>query len=420
MSNLLITDVALVDGKEPTHIYVEDGLIQELGRKVDADHTIDGQGCAALPGLVNAHTHAAMVLLRGHGDDMVLQDWLAKRIWPAEANLTGDDIYWGTRLACLEMIRTGTTAFADMYFFGPRMADAAHDAGLRAVISEGFIDLGDKERREANISATEATTRHIRQMGDPRVVPSVGPHAIYTVSTAGWEWIKAYSMEEELLVHTHLAETEREVVDCHSEHGTSPLGLLERLGILERPMLAAHCVHLSDEDVTLMGQREVAAVHNPVSNMKLAVAGVMPWSDLADAGAHPVLGTDGAASNNSLDMFETMKSAALLQKLGGDPTQLPAREVLEAATLGGARALGLPGGRIAQGEAADIILVNMERIGMIPAHDLASNLVYAGAGHAVTTTICDGIVLMEGGVVPDQTEILGRGLQVAMDLVSRG
>jgi 5-methylthioadenosine/S-adenosylhomocysteine deaminase len=185
-------------------------------------------------------------------------------------------------------------------------------------------------------------------------------------------------------------------------------------------MLAAHCVHLSDEDVTLMGKRGVAAVHNPISNMKLAVAGVMPWSDLARAGAHPVLGTDGAASNNSLDMFETMKSAALLQKLGGDPTMLPAREVLEAATLGGARALGLPGGRIAQGEVADIILVSMERIGMIPAHDLASNLVYAGAGHAVTTTICDGNVLMEGGVIPDETEILGRGLQVAMDLVSRG
>ena len=420
MSSLLITDVALVDGKEPTHIYVEDGSVQELGRKVDADHTIDGRGCAALPGLVNAHTHAAMVLLRGYGDDMVLQDWLAKRIWPAEANLTGDDIYWGTRLACLEMVRTGTTAFADMYFFGPRMADAAHDAGLRAVISEGFIDLGDEERREANIMATEATTRHIRQMGDPRVVPSVGPHAIYTVSPAGWEWVKDYSSDGDLLVHTHLAETEREVIDCHSEHGTSPPGLLERFGVLERPMLAAHCVHLSDEDVALMGQRGVAAVHNPVSNMKLAVAGVMPWSDLAGAGAHPVLGTDGAASNNSLDMFETMKSAALLQKLGGDPTSLPAREVLDAATHGGAQALGLPGGRIAQGEAADIILVNMEIIGMIPAHDLASNLVYAGAGHAVTATICDGNVLMEGGVIPDETEVLGRGLQVAMDLVSRG
>ncbi len=420
MSSLLITDVALVDGKEPTHIYVEDGSVQELGRKVDADHTIDGRGCAALPGLVNAHTHAAMVLLRGYGDDMVLQDWLTKRIWPAEANLTGDDIYWGTRLACLEMVRTGTTAFADMYFFGPRMADAAHDAGLRAVISEGFIDLGDEERREANIRATEATTRHIRQMGDPRVVPSVGPHAIYTVSPAGWEWVKDYSSDEDLLVHTHLAETEREVIDCHSEHGTSPPGLLERFGVLERPMLAAHCVHLSGEDVALMGRRGVAAVHNPVSNMKLAVAGVMPWSDLAGAGAHPVLGTDGAASNNNLDMFETMKSAALLQKLGGDPTSLPAREVLEAATHGGAQALGLPGGRIAQGEAADIILVNMEIIGMIPAHDLASNLVYAGAGHAVTATICDGNVLMEGGVIPDETEVLGRGLQVALDLVSRG
>ena len=209
MSSLLISDVTLLDGEGPTHIFVEDGLVQELGRKMDADHTIDGSGCAALPGLVNTHTHAAMVLLRGYGDDMTLQDWLSDRIWPAEAKLNDEDVYWGTRLACLEMVRTGTTAFADMYFFGPRMADAASDAGLRAVISEGFIDLGDEERREANISATEATTRHIRKMGDPKVVPSVGPHAVYTVSPAGWGWVRDYSQDEDLLVHTHLAETQQ-------------------------------------------------------------------------------------------------------------------------------------------------------------------------------------------------------------------
>ncbi len=418
MSSLMITDVVLVDGKEPTHIYVEDGQVQELGRRMDADHTIDGSGCAALPGLVNTHTHAAMVLLRGYGDDMNLQDWLSDRIWPAEAKLTDEDVYWGTRLACLEMVRTGTTAFADMYFFGPRMADAASDAGLRAVISEGFLDLGDEERREANIRATEATTRHIRRMGDPRVVPSVGPHAVYTVSSAGWEWVRAYSMDEDLLVHTHLAETQQEVDDCIEEHGSTPTALLDRLGVLERPVLAAHCVHLSPEDISLLGQRRVGAAHNPVSNMKLAVAGIMPWTELADAGANPVLGTDGAASNNSLDMFETMKQAALLQKLQGDPTRLPAREVLEAATSGGARALGLPGGRIAQGEAADIILVDLERVGMQPVHDLVSNLVYAGAGHAVTATVCAGVVLMEDGIIPGGSEVLERGRRVALDLVS--
>ena len=420
MSSLLITDVALVDAREPTHIYVEDGLVVELGRKVDADKTINGKGHVAIPGLVNTHTHAAMVLLRGYGDDMVLQQWLQDRIWPAEANLTPDDIYWGTRLACLEMVRTGTTAFNDMYFFGPRMADAVHDSSMRGVICEGFIDLGDEEKREANIRATEATTRHVRSLADPRVVPAVGPHAVYTVSPAGWEWLRDHSAEEGLLVHTHLCETATEVRDCQQEHGCSPFALLERLGVLMRPVVAAHCVHLSEEDMALMGSRGLAASHNPVSNMKLAVEGVMPWAELSAAGARTVLGTDGAASNNSLDMFETMKTAALLQKLGGDPTRLPAREALEAATSGGAAALGIPGGRIAEGEAADIVLVDMGRIGMQPVHDLVSNLVYAGAGHAVSHTICDGRALMEDGHVAGEEEVLARAREVALDLVTRG
>lgn len=419
MGTLLISDVTLAGSEGPTHVYIEDGVVREIGRRTDADHTIDGKGHVAIPGLVNAHTHAAMVLLRGYADDMVLHEWLADRIWPREAKLTGDDIYWGTRLACLEMVRTGTTAFNDMYFFGTRMADAAHDSGMRAVVCEGFIDLGDEEKREANIRATEATTRHIRQMGDPRVVPSVGPHAVYTVSPQGWEWIRDYSELEDILIHTHLSETTIEVAECRRDHGVSPIGLLDKLGVLDRPVVAAHCVHLDGEDIVLMGRKGVAAVHNPVSNMKLSVNGVMPWADLASVGVPTVLGTDGAASNNSLDMFETMKQAALLQKLGGDPTVVPAQDALEAATVRGAMALGLPGGRIAEGEAADIALVHMRRTGMQPVHNAVSNLVYAGAGHAVTATICDGEVLMENGVVRGEREVLAKAVEVAKDLVSR-
>jgi 5-methylthioadenosine/S-adenosylhomocysteine deaminase len=419
MSSLLIRGATLLDGKEPTNIYIEDGAIREIGPIHDADHTIDASGHAALPGLVNAHTHGAMVLLRGYGDDMILQDWLQDRIWPAEAKLTGDDIYWGTRLACLEMIRTGTTAFNDMYFFGPKMADAVHDAGIRAVVCEGFIDLGDEERREANIKTTEATTEHVKSLDDGRIKASVGPHAVYTVSPAGWDWVREYSEEEGLLVHTHLSETEREVTDCQKEHGSSPIGLLERTGVLDRPLVAAHCVHLSKSDMYTLGRRGVAAVHNPISNMKLGVGGIAPWADLAKAGATMTLGTDGAASNNTLDMFETAKAAAILQKLGGDPTVLPAGEVLEAATLRGARALGLPGGRLAEGEAADVILVDMERVGLQPVHNLTSNLVYAGAGNAVTTTICDGMVLMEEGVIVGEIEVVKRARDIAHDLVNR-
>jgi len=419
VSSLLISNVTLVDGTGPTDIYVEGGLITEIGKRMDTDRTIDGRGHVAMPGLVNTHTHGAMVLLRGYGDDMMLHEWLSDRIWPVEGKLTPDDVYWGTRLACLEMIRTGTTAFNDMYFFGPRMADAAADAGIRAVISEGFIDLFDEEKREANIRATEITTRHIRKMNNPKVVPAVGPHAVYTVSPEGWMWIRDFAQEEDLLVHTHVAETSMEVAECQRDHGHSPFRLLDELGVLEQRVVAAHCVHLGGEDIVLMGRRGVAASHNPVSNMKLAVSGVMPWADLVSVGVPTVLGTDGAASNNSLDMFETMKTAALLQKLGGDPTVLPAAEVLEAATLKGAQALGLPGGRVAEGEAADIVLVNMRRTGMQPVHSIPSNLVYAGAGHAVTATICDGQVLMENGVIEGEREVLSQATNVAKDLIAR-
>ena len=390
-----------------------------MGKAHDADRVIDGSGCVAIPGLVNCHTHAAMTLLRGYGDDMPLQDWLAGRIWPAEAKLTKEDVYWGTRLACIEMLRTGTTAYADMYFFGPVMADAANDSGLRAVVCEGFIDLGSEKRREANMRATEETTRHVRGMRGGRVRASVGPHAVYTVSEGGWQWLCEHAKEHDLLVHTHLSETAQEVSDCRAVHGVSPPRLLERLGVLDRRVLAAHCAHLSGEDVALMGRGRVAACHNPVSNMKLAGAGVMPWAALAAAGAPCVLGTDGAASNNTQDMFETMKAAALLQKFQGDATALPAREALEAATARGAAALGLPGGRIAEGQAADVVLVDLGRAGMQPIHDVVSNLVYAGAGRAVVATICDGKVLMEGGTVPDEREVVRRASEAAMDLVRR-
>lgn len=419
MSSVLVKDVLVVGERAPTHLYIEDDRIVETGRAREADRTIEGEGCVALPGLVNSHTHAAMTLLRGYGDDMNLQDWLTTRIWPAEAKLTKEDVYWGTRLACLEMLRTGTTAYADMYFFGPTMADAAHDAGLRAVVCEGFIDLGNDQKREQNIKATEATVRHIEGLKDGRVVASVGPHAVYTVSDDGWRWVSEYAAERDLLVHTHLAETAGEVADCMKVHGRTPVAHLEHLGIFERRVLAAHCVHLSPEDVALLGRRRVAAAHNPVSNMKLAVGGVMPWKELSSAGARCVLGTDGAASNNTLDMFETMKAAALLQKLGGAPVALPAAEALEAATTGGAGALGLPGGRIAAGEVADVAVVDVRRAGMVPLHDATSNLVYAGAGPAVVATICAGRVLMEGGVVPGEAEVLERAGAAARALLER-
>lgn len=394
----------------------------EEGRRSrqDAETRIDGTGQILIPGLVNTHTHAAMTLMRGYADDMPLQEWLTTKIWPLEAHLTGEDVFWGTKLACLEMIRSGTLAFNDMYFFMEEAARAVGEMGLRATLAYGYIDLGDAGRREKEIRATERFVSAVKGMADPRIRPAVGPHAVYTVSPEGLRWCAEFSREEGIGIHTHLAETEQEVSDCVQAYGKRPAAHLDACGCLTGQTVAAHCCWLDREECSLLAARGVSASHNPTSNMKLAVNRAMPYPWMKEAGMNVTLGTDGCASNNSLDMFGAMKDAALLQKFAWNTqTLLPAPEVLHLATEAGARALGIPSGRIEVGAPADLVLVSRTMPSMTPLFSEESNIVYSAAGSAVDTVICDGRILMLHGEIPGEGEILARAARSAAALVER-
>ena len=422
---LLITNVT--HGGKTVDIFTDEtGTIAAMGEgiralhKGEADYIIDGDGAIVLPGLVNTHTHAGMSLLRGYADDMVLQDWLSQKIWPLEAHLTGNDVYWGTKLSCLEMIRTGTTAFNDMYFFMEDAARAVDEAGIRAMLCYGFIDLGSDEKKENECRATEKLVTHIRSMNSPRIKAAVGPHAIYTVSPTGLMWCAEYAKEQDLGIHIHLSETEKEVSDCVEQHGKRPVAHLDECGILTPKTVAAHCCWLDETECSLLGTRGVSVSHNPASNMKLATNRAMPWHWLTGAGANVCLGTDGCASNNNLDILEEAKVAALLQKFyWNNPTHLPAPAALAMATSSGAKALGLGNGVLSVGEPADIILVTARTACNTPMHNAVSNLIYSCSGSGVETTICDGRVLMLDRVVPGEEGILREASETARDLLRR-
>lgn len=423
--SILIADVQVND--RLADIFVkDDGTIGAIGEGIRKEHKgeagliIDGNGAIALAGLVNTHSHAAMSLLRGYADDMILQDWLSQKIWPLEAHLTPSDVYQGTKLACLEMIRSGTVAFNDMYFMMEEAARAVSEAGIRATLSYGYIDLFSPEKREAECRATEDLVRTIRSLDNPRINAAVGPHAIYTVSPEGLRWCAEFAAEQKIGIHIHLSETEKEVNDCIARHGKRPAAYLDDCGILTPKTVAAHCCWLDEAECTLLSKRGVSVSHNPSSNMKLATNRAMPYPWLKDAGVNVCLGTDGCASNNNLDIFGEAKTAALLQKFSwNNPTILPAHEALAMATVNGAKGLGLASGTLVAGAPADIILVTARTACNTPLHNATSNLVYSCNGGTVETTICDGRVLMLEREVPGEEQILAEAGKAAQELVRR-
>lgn len=416
--SILIRDV-LLDGRE-SHVYIEGNLISEIGKKVEADIVIDGRRKAAVPGLINTHTHAAMTLFRGFADDVSLHDWLQSRIWPVEAKIRPEDVYWGTKLACLEMIKTGTTTFNDMYFHMDHAAKAVKEAGLRAFLSEGFIDLLDPSGGEEEFKKNTEILHRIENMRIDRIRPSLGPHALYTVSPESLRMIRNYADARNWPIHFHLSETEAEVSDCVAEHGKRPVSYLESIGFLCDKLICAHAVWLDGDEIKTLAKVGARISHNPVSNMKLAVGAAMPYQAMKDAGLRISLGTDGCASNNNLDLFQTMKVAALLQKhANNSPTILSAPEAFHLATKGGAEVLGINAGEIAEGRLADLVLVDLEKPELTPLHDITANLVYAASGDCVDTVICDGKVLMRGRKVEGENAILKRASEVARDLVTR-
>jgi 5-methylthioadenosine/S-adenosylhomocysteine deaminase len=376
-----------------------------------SDRVIDAAGMVAMPGLINAHTHCAMTLLRGYADDMPLMPWLEKRIWPVEMKLEADDVYWGTLLGIAEMIRAGVTCFNDMYHYFEAAARAGLDAGMRGVVSGvllGFLpNAGDLLERAVDFARTW------KDRGDGLLVTMLGPHAPYTVPDQFMERVVEAAREAGVGVHIHVSETRSEVEDSRRDFGLTPVERLDRIGLFDLDTVtAAHCVHLSETDLRTLADKRVGIAHCPGSNMKLA-SGVAPIPALLKAGAVVGLGTDGPASNNNLDMIEEARLAALLHKVhADDPTVVPAWTALEMATRNGAQALGLADrvGRIEVGLKADIILLDFEQPHLFPPHDIASHLTYAARAGDVRTVFINGRPVMRDRrlLTLDEDEIFGQ------------
>jgi 5-methylthioadenosine/S-adenosylhomocysteine deaminase len=408
-------------------VYVEGGQIAEIGENTprDADQVLNARGMILLPGLVNTHTHVPMVIFRGYADDMPLQEWLSKRIWKLEPNMTGETCYWGTMLGCLEMISSGTTTFNDMYFFVEEEAKALHDAGLRAVLSSVILDVTpDPKLHRENAGKV---LDFLKGLGNDLVTPAIAPHSVYSCSEETLLWAKETADKEHISVHTHIAETKKEQADIENKRKTKVVEYLDNIGFLGSNVIGAHCVWLSSSEVKLLSKSSTKVAHCPVSNMKLAVGGTAPLPEMLQSGVCVGLGTDGAASNNTLDMFETMKFCALLHKHSrSDPTALPAQMVLDLATIEGARVLGMERmiGSIEVGKLADMILVDTRGPNMMPIHGkdtVISDLVYSASRANVDSTIVNGRVLMEKRqfATLDQKVIADNVDRVTQDLLAR-
>ncbi len=378
-----------------------------------AKRTIAAKGRLILPGLINTHNHAAMTLLRGIADDLPLMEWLQQYIFPVEAgHVDAEFVRWGTLLACAEMIRTGTTTFADMYYFEDKVAEAAKLAGMRVLAGETILDFPapDHKTTASALAWTESFLQ--RWQNDPLVHPSIAPHAVYTVSPEHLKACTALAAKYQAPLQIHISETRDEQRQIQERYKTSPTRHMESLGILNRQVIAAHCVWVDEEDMALLKKRDVGVAHNPESNMKLG-SGVAPIARMLQLGLHVGLGTDGPASNNDLNLWDTIDLTGKLQKLHlSDPSVLPAEQVVRMATISGARALHMEDqiGSLEVGKKADIILLETGRPHLLPRYNIYSHLANVYEGSDVSTTIIGGKVVYENGriLTLDEPAILAK------------
>ena len=406
MSSLLIQNVRLDD--RLTSIAIRGNRIDAIGdlpADQTFDQTLDGTGLLACPPFYNTHTHAAMTLLRGMADKLQLFDWLNNHIWPAEATLTPELIHWGTKLACLEMIKSGTVFLNDMYFRPVVNARACDEMGMRAAVGMQYLDINEQVK-----AANEQDTRDLlaaRDSFSDRIQFTLAPHAVYTVSEPAFREVAERSVAEGYRIHLHLAETQQEVDDCRRlHHGLTPTQYLDSLGVLTDQTIAAHAIHLTDQDIDTLAQRGVWLSHNACSNFKLN-SGSFRFRDTLAHGCRITIGTDGCASNDSLSMFDDMKTAVFnARHQANDPTAAGAADVLTCATANGAAAFGIDAGVIEPGRHADIMLNNTRTPQMLAQHDWKANLVYACDSACVHTLICDGRILMLNRHVPAEDDIL--------------
>jgi len=397
--SVVIKGVEIITEKnnEVYNIGVKGNKIAYIGQEeIIGTKTINGAKHIAVPGMVNAHTHAGMTLLRSYADDMLLMDWLENKIWPVEALMTKDDIYWGTMLATVEMLKSGTTTFADMYADMDKVAEAVEETGMRASLSRGLIGVVPDSAKKLQENIQLFKDWHGKDNG--RIQVMMGPHAPYTCPPDYLKKVITAAGELGCEIHMHLSETEGEVSACLKENGLTPIALMDKLGMFELGTLAAHCVHVTDDDMKIMAAKHVRVAHNPQSNLKLA-SGIAPIPAMLQKGITVALGTDGTSSNNNLDMLEEARLAAFMHKnQSNDPTVIPAATALQMATVNGAKALGFENlGEIKVGQKADIVLYDMNKPYWYPRHDRTSLFIYAANASDADTVLVDGKVLLEKG-----------------------
>ncbi|MGQ4834652.1 MAG: amidohydrolase [Candidatus Asgardarchaeia archaeon] len=416
-------------------VVIEDDKIIDVGKTSELDSkyprydVLDATNKIVMPGLINTHTHIAMSLLRGFADDLELMDWLQNRIWPIEAHLNGDDVYYGSLLSILEMIKAGITTFNDMYFFMDRVAQAVTESGVRGFLSWGMIELHDREKVEAVLKESLNFALKFNGAANGRIKTMLAPHALYSCSPDFVKKVRDIAIEKNLPIHIHLAESKDEVKNIDNMYnvglekkGMGSIEYANELGLFDAKVIGAHCIYLKDNEIKILAEKRVGVSHNPVSNMKIA-AGIAPIPKMLEYGVNVGIGTDGPASNNSLDLIRDMKITALLHKVATlNPTVVPATEVVKMATIYGARAIFADDiGEIAVGKKADIITVNLKKPHLTPVHDVISLLVYSANGSDVNDVMVDGKLIMENRKVLTlkEEEVIEKAEKQAKALLDR-
>lgn len=394
--------LSMLDNKsivENINICIDNGRIKHIGDIPEdfiPEKIIDGREKLVMPGLVNSHSHIAMSLFRNYADDLPFWPWLTEKIWPVEENLTAEDVYWGSMLSIIEMIQSGVTCFADMYFFMDETAKAVEESGIRASLSRGLVG-GEGEDGIAKLNETIEFYKKWNNGANGRITVDAGPHAPYTCSSEYLEKVMKMAHEYNMRIHIHLSESKKEVEDSYKQYNKSPIKHVNDIGLFELPTMAAHCVHVSDEDINILAKKGVHVMNNPSSNLKLG-NGFAPIEKMIKQGVNVALGTDGSSSNNNLNMFEEMHLAGMINKgINQDSTSIPAITALKMATINGAKTLGLEKyiGTIEEGKKADMILVDLRKPHLYPKHNTVSAMIYSAQASDVDTVIIDGKVIME-------------------------
>ncbi len=421
MGKILLRNISV--NSVPSDILIDGNIISEIvpaGCCADNGNdteTVDCTGKAALPGFVNMHTHAGMAMMRGVGEDIAFHEWL-DRIWKIESAIDAEYVYHATKVACLEMIKTGTTTFNDQYWHMPMAFKAARELGIRPVLSYVVCDRNDPAESERQKEECVALYEEALAW-DAASQFTVAVHAIYSVREEMILWAVDFARKHGLKIHTHVSETRKEVEDCKAAHGgMTPVEYLDSLGVLGPDVIAAHTLWLTENDVRILGERGVTCVHNVNSNLKLASGYRFMYNELRDAGANICLGTDGCASSNNLDMLECMKTSAILQKAWrDDPSAMPLNELLDMVSVNAAKALGQNIGRLESGALADILLVDTCNSNFLSPAPFEANLVYSAHSDSIVSVICDGKFVMRDRVVPGEKEILAQAKEVLLKYV---